>query len=557
MAKRKKDEAEVDVGLPIPIPSGGYLNEQFATNASPIDPRIILNTPVQTGMNAPEGQAMDPLTMMLLSQGVDFAAEETGLKKALKESPPGKMARGLLSAIGDALIPSAQAAEVPPMPPVQAGFQPTTSVVAQDATPMQRSAMNYVPDDQIPMEGRRLPTREQILVRQDWEGPGRGLAQGDTLPDGTMPVNMDGVRNVPQITPKASAAAENLIKLGANSMSDAGQGATNEIAKKDPPPKGGFFDTIKDFLGDEESMATLAIAFNSMRLNPDTSLAAAMEKRIERADTRRKANRTADYLESIGQKQAADLIRKNPSMAADILKEYTMGGTAAFRTLEARARAAGLKPGTPEYQDFMRTGGQSFAGGLQIGSIPAGYQVVEREGGVRLEPIPGGEAERKQAEEARQRQTQQELAGRAGGVVFEDIGRLEKLVSEDPILNPVLGVTGAVASFIPGTNRVDAESLAQTIRANIGFDRLQQMREASPTGGALGQVSNQELSTLQSVLGNLSLSQSQDQVLQNLDRLKKIYADILKKAQAYPNASEFGFSPASQEANTNDPLGIL
>jgi len=335
----------------------------------------------------------------------------------------------------------------------------------------------------------------------------------------------------------------------------------NKQTVRNQPQEAGLLSKIGGGLGsiinDPITAPYVMEILNQMRNQPNKFISQMNLQRIESARETEKANRTADYLESIGQKQAADLIRKDPSIAGSVLKEAISGGTTGFRTLEARAQAAGLEPGTEAYKQFMLRGGESALAGGQFGTIPAGYQLAEVDGAVRLVPIPGGEAEREQAEEARQRQTQQELAGRAGGVVFEDIGRLEKLVREDPILNPVLGVTGAVASFIPGTNRVDAESLAQTIRANIGFDRLQQMREASPTGGALGQVSNQELSTLQSVLGNLSLSQSQDQVLQNLDRLKKIYADILKKAQAYPNASEFGFSPASQEANTNDPLGIL
>ena len=74
------------------------------------------------------------------------------------------------------------------------------------------------------------------------------------------------------------------------------------------------------------------------------------------------------------------------------------------------------------------------------------------------------------------------------------------------------------------------------------------MREASPTGGALGQVSNQELTTLQSVLGNLSFSQSQDQLLRNLERLRDIYSDILTKASAYPNAEDFGFGTVPEGA---------
>ena len=171
--------AEVDVGLPIPLGNYSYL------------------PPVQTGVIAPEEQAMNPLLAWLAGQGIDLAAEKTGIKDVLRER-----GAGLLDLVG---LGEAQAAESPAMPPVQTGFQPTTSVVAQDATPVQRSAMNYVPDDQIPMEGRMLPTREQILIHQDWQGPGRGLAQGDTLPDGTMPVNMDGVRELPPITQWAMA----------------------------------------------------------------------------------------------------------------------------------------------------------------------------------------------------------------------------------------------------------------------------------------------------------------------------------------------------------------
>ena len=93
-------------------------------------------------------------------------------------------------------------------------------------------------------------------------------------------------------------------------------------------------------------------------------------------------------------------------------------------------------------------------------------------------------------------------------------------------------------------DRVDVEMLKETIAANIGFDKLQRMREASPTGGALGNVSDRELSNLQSVLGNLALSQSEEQLISNIDRLDTLYRDILKKAEAYPNAEEFGFTPS-------------
>lgn len=62
-----------------------------------------------------------------------------------------------------------------------------------------------------------------------------------------------------------------------------------------------------------------------------------------------------------------------------------------------------------------------------------------------------------------------------------------------------------------------------------------------------------ELSTLQSVLGNLEQSQSEEQFLYNLDRLNEIYTDIMAKFAAYPNAEEYGFdgetTPAQEDPN--------
>ncbi len=166
---------------------------------------------------------------------------------------------------------------------------------------------------------------------------------------------------------------------------------------------------------------------------------------------------------------------------------------------------------------------------------------VTVEGAFKMSPIPGSPAEQKAKALVEKKKLSKGVTKRAAGVVFEDIGRLKKKIEEAPWYSPVLGLGGQALSFIPGTNRVDAEALKETVVANIGFDRLQQMREASPTGGALGAISERELSTLQAVLGSLSLSQSEKQLTKNIDRLNVVYKNILKKAEAYPGAEEFGF----------------
>ena len=89
------------------------------------------------------------------------------------------------------------------------------------------------------------------------------------------------------------------------------------------------------------------------------------------------------------------------------------------------------------------------------------------------------------------------------------------------------GFLGTVAGFIPGTPAKDLQKAIETIKANIGFSELQAMREASKTGGALGQVAVQELNALQSTLGSLDTTQSPEALYKNLQDIRGRYSNIL------------------------------
>lgn len=66
------------------------------------------------------------------------------------------------------------------------------------------------------------------------------------------------------------------------------------------------------------------------------------------------------------------------------------------------------------------------------------------------------------------------------------------------------------------------------LKADIAFERLRQMRIESPTGGALGNVSNIELGLLQSTLGNLDTTQSPEQLRETLNNVQRHYVNFLK-----------------------------
>ena len=96
----------------------------------------------------------------------------------------------------------------------------------------------------------------------------------------------------------------------------------------------------------------------------------------------------------------------------------------------------------------------------------------------------------------------------------------------------VAGLGGKILSNIPGTEARDFEARLETIKANIGFDKLQAMRDASPTGGALGQVSEMELRQLNASMGNLEQSQSPKQLRENLIAVREQYIRTLAAINA-------------------------
>jgi hypothetical protein len=108
--------------------------------------------------------------------------------------------------------------------------------------------------------------------------------------------------------------------------------------------------------------------------------------------------------------------------------------------------------------------------------------------------------------------------------------------------NYTTGFTGAITSNIPGTKAHDLANTLSSIKANLGFDKLQALRDSSPTGGALGQVSEQENRLLQSVWGSVEQSQSSAQLKENLGKVKALRQRFQAlKQQAYDmDVARFG-----------------
>lgn len=98
------------------------------------------------------------------------------------------------------------------------------------------------------------------------------------------------------------------------------------------------------------------------------------------------------------------------------------------------------------------------------------------------------------------------------------------------LVSPFSTGYGVILSNLPNTDARALSNALDTIKANVGFDKLQEMRDNSPTGGALGQVSEMENRLLQAVNGALDPMQA-DQLVRNLQTIKEIYPRLLAQKE--------------------------
>ncbi len=219
----------------------------------------------------------------------------------------------------------------------------------------------------------------------------------------------------------------------------------------------------------------------------------------------------------------------------------TKGAPSGFMFADPRNPSAGVVPlpGYTKTPDTVVNVGGDAGPQAEIGSIPQGFAAVPdptSPAGYRMERIPGGPEDTSKADAAAA-----EGAIQQSNIVLEKIGQLKTLSEGASVFNPVTGLGAETAANIGGTNAANARALIDTLEANIAFDALAAMRAASPTGGALGAISERELTLLGATLSSLSQRQSPAQFNASLAQLEAIYTQIMRKAAAYPNAGEFGF----------------
>ena len=140
---------------------------------------------------------------------------------------------------------------------------------------------------------------------------------------------------------------------------------------------------------------------------------------------------------------------------------------------------------------------------------------------------------RKQAEAVTKARLKQLTGASHVKMITNRIDTAVGLISKDTV-----GWRALILKDLPETKARALKNKLDVIKGNIGFDRLQQMRDASPTGGALGQVAIQELYALQNSIDSLDQLQTGEELEQALNNIKAQYESYVKNQRASMEANE-------------------
>ena len=148
---------------------------------------------------------------------------------------------------------------------------------------------------------------------------------------------------------------------------------------------------------------------------------------------------------------------------------------------------------------------------VEQGKTPPGYR---RSAEGNLEAIPGGPADTKLQGVFNQDTSMLQNSNAS----FDRLGAVTNELLNHPGLNGITGVRGKVPD-VPGTDAANARALLATLKSQIGFGVLQEMRNNSKTGGALGAVSDAEGKRLENNLAALDTTQGVDQFKKQLKEI--------------------------------------
>jgi hypothetical protein len=256
---------------------------------------------------------------------------------------------------------------------------------------------------------------------------------------------------------------------------------------------------------DEKNMNLFRERIGSLEFNPsNANIQAFLEDSVLRGEiTPQQAQQRFAQVTAVPLDQRPSYFR---NMGVKTEERYKMNTISAAQQQTANVTMRG--------QDI---GAETARRGQDIGRIPVGYRMTP-EG--TIEAIPGGPTTTNLSpKEIQLRESKFPQATQAVKTFEAKTTELEKdliALRDHPGLSSITGILAGRAPGLTAQGRA-AEALYDKITARGGFKELQDMRAASPTGGALGNVSNQEGAQLRAAFAAIDRKQDAADVKKAID----------------------------------------
>ena len=204
----------------------------------------------------------------------------------------------------------------------------------------------------------------------------------------------------------------------------------------------------------------------------------------------------------------------------------TKGAPSGYMFINPNNPAAGVAP-LPGYQRSSGVTINTGDTGPQLGTVPQGYAVVPAPGteaGYRMVAIPGGPEDTTAKTDRTKVQGQLKL-----GTTLENLNLNIKDVEDGGL--PVTGVFGdlrrtIVGRLVTGDSAMNFGNRTNQITDSAALAEVQNMRDNSPTGGAVGSLTDDERRAIGNAVTSLNNSTDAEEYVRAAKNFRKLALDL-------------------------------
>lgn len=347
--------------------------------------------------------------------------------------------------------------------------------------------------------------------------------------------NYTGASKGTQLPASGQAYASSLsgIRDSVSTIQTGIDGLKQKEEKDKPKEESAYLTYLRSMFNPEEARRAQENVNNLNKMQSDEIARNRKEQERIQKNESGMIERGQNYLSTNSDRESAKALADMAiakGYSTDILNQFTDAGKSIYEAEEAMRKEAESPLTIEEAKALGLPFGTTMAEARLAGVIPSGasdeeaindstvfaYADLIGSGQMKIENVP--ESYRGAVAQAvGLNGPQQTMSPYQEERLTRNLNSIEDLMGQVSGWNTGMG---SLIAVIPGTPAANFKADVNTLSANIAFGELTAMREASKTGGALGAVSERELTLLEAALGSLDRAQSPGQFKESLQTIK-------------------------------------